>query len=155
MTGLAKKDEEEELRISIITGLDKDNPAHYRVHVGTNINTEQIGEQIQFLLVSRINTMIPDNDKNLSMFLEAYEKYGVYCLMPAILKEGQDEPEVIRNLFLYKKSLIVKAAWQIGDNDEDFVVLQPGDDPIIPEDVKNAPVLRALERKQRMNNKKI
>ena len=152
---LGKKDEEEELRISIITGLDKDNPAHYRVHVGTNINTEQIGEQIQFLLVSRINTMIPDNDKNLSMFLEAYEKYGVYCLMPAILKEGQDEPEVIRNLFLYKKSLIVKAAWQIGDNDEDFVVLQPGDDPIIPEDVKNAPVLRALERKQRMNNKKI
>lgn len=152
---LGKKDEKEELRISIVTGVDKNNPAHYRVHIGTNINTyERIGEQKQFVLVSRINTMTPDSDKNLSMFLKTYEKYGVYCLLPAILKEGQVKPEVVKNLFLFKKSLIVKPAWQIGDNDEDFIVLQPGDEPIIPEDVKNAPVLKALERKQKMNRGK-
>jgi len=146
---LGERDEKEALRICVVTGIDKHNPAHYRVHVGTNLNAyERIGEQGQVVMVSRIQTMTPDSDKNLSMFLKTYEKYGVFCLLPAILEEGLVEPKVIRELVLFKKAIIVKPAWQIGDNDEDLVVLQPDDEPIIPKDIKNAPVLRALERKK-------
>lgn len=154
---LGKEDEKGELRISVVTGVDKNNPAHYRVHVGTNINAyEKSGDWEHFIMIARINTMTPDNYKNLTMFLEAYEKHGVYCLLPAIGEEGSKEPKVIQDLFLYKKSLIVKPAWQIGENDEDFIVLKADDKPIIPEDVKDAPVLRALEKKQRirMNRKR-
>lgn len=93
---LGKEDEMEELRISVVTGVDKNNPAYYCVHVGTNINTyERVGEQGQFVLISRIQTMTPDSDKNLSTFLKTYEKYSVYCLLPAILEEGRIEPKVI------------------------------------------------------------
>ncbi|MGP8003722.1 MAG: hypothetical protein ACLPSL_08000 [Smithella sp.] len=94
--------------------------------------------------------MTPDSDKNLSMFLKAYEKYGVYYLLPAIYEEDWIEPKVIRDLFLYKKSLIVKPAWQIGDNDVDLMALQSNDDPIIPANLKNAPVNKALKRVKRM-----
>lgn len=149
---LGKNDTKEELRISIVTGVDKHNPSHYRVHIGTNINSyEMVGGKGQFVMISRINTMTPDNDKNLNMFLNAYQKYGVYCLLPAIFDESLIEPKLIRDLFLYKKSLTVKPAWQIGEHDEDFVVLQPGDEPIIPAGMQNVPVLRALERKRRMS----
>ena len=152
---LGERDEKEALRICIVTGVDKNNPAHYRIHLGANMNAyERIGEQGQFVMVSRIQTMTPDNENNLSMFLEAYEKQGVYYLFPAVLEEGRIEPIVIRELFLHKKSLIVKPAWQIGDHDEDFSVLKSSDTPMIPDDVQNAPVLRALERKQQMQRGK-
>ncbi len=152
---LGDKDKKDALRICIITGIDKHNPAHYRVHVGTNLNAyEQIGVQGQVVMVSRIHTMTPDNDKNLSMFLEAYKKYGVYYLLPGIFQEGQSEPKIIWDMLLFKKLLIVKPAWKIGDNDEDLVVLQLDDEPIIPEDIKDAPVLRALERNKKMNKER-
>jgi hypothetical protein len=151
LSRLGKEDEKEELRISVITGVDKNNPAHYRVHVGTNINAyEKSGDWGHFIMVAKYKTLMPDNDKNLARFLEAYDKHGIYRLLPAIGEEGSKEPKVIQDLFLYKKSLIVKPAWQIGENDEDFIALQVGDKPIIPKDVKDAPVLKALERKQRM-----
>jgi hypothetical protein len=150
---LSNRDEKEALRISIITGIDKKNPCHYRVHVGTNIKAhDKTGEQ-QLLMVSRINTMTPDNDKNLCLFLNEYKKYGVYCLMPAIWDEGRSEPKIISDLLLYKKTIIVKLAWQISDNDEDLVVLQTDDEPIIPEEENNAPVFKALERTKHMRER--
>jgi hypothetical protein len=152
---LGDKDEKDALRICIVTGVDKNNPAHYRTHLGTNANAyRRIGVQEQMVMVSRIQTMTPENDKNLNMFLEAYKKHGVYCLLPAIFQDGQPEPNIIRDMLLFKKLLIVKPAWQIGDNDEDLVVLQLDDEPIIPEDIKDAPVLRALERNKKMNKKR-
>lgn len=143
---LGKRDDRDELRLSIITGVDKNNPAHYRVHVGTNMQAYgNVEEQGYFLTASRINSMTPDTDKNLSMFLKAYKRYGVYCLMPAISK-GQTEPEALNGLLLFKKTLTVRPAWQVGDNDEDLTVLYPDDEPIIPTVVKDAPVIKALNR---------
>ena len=152
---LGDKDEKDELRICIVTGVDKNNPAHYRTHLGTNANAyRQIGVQEQMVMISRIQTMTPESDKNLNMFLEAYKKYGIYYLLPAIFQDGQPEPKIIRDMPLFKKLLIVKPAWQIGDNDEDLVVLQLDDEPIIPENIKDAPVLKALERNMKMNKKR-
>jgi hypothetical protein len=100
---LGKEDEKEELRISVVTGVDKNNPAHYRVHVGTNINAyEKSGDWGHFIMIARFKTLMPDNDKNLTMFLEAYDKHGVYYLLPAIAEDGSMEPKVIQDLFLYK-----------------------------------------------------
>lgn len=75
-------------------------------------------------------------------------------MLPAIFQDGYPEPKIIRDMFLFKKLLIVKPAWQIGDNDEDLVVLQLDDEPIIPENIKDAPVLKALERNKKMNKKR-
>lgn len=147
---LGKKDENDELRICIVTGVDKKSPPHYRIHIGSNINAyEKSYDQRQFVMVSRINTMTPDSDKNLTMFLDAYKKFGVYCLIPAFFEDNLNEPKVIRDLPIFKSKLVIKPAWEIGENDEDFAVLKADDDPIIPEEIKNAPVIKALERKRR------
>ncbi|MGO8715727.1 MAG: hypothetical protein ACLQSX_07640 [Smithella sp.] len=45
-----KKDENESLRVCIITGIDKKNPTHYRVHIGTNIKAHMGMEERKQLL---------------------------------------------------------------------------------------------------------
>lgn len=146
---IGQKDMREQIRISLLTGVDSKNPSYYRVHIGSNINAfEPKTENKQVLMVSRINTMTPHDTKNLDMFLEAYKQHGVYCILPAIYEDGKPEPKVLSDLFIFKKELQVRPAWEVGDNDDDFMAIQPDDQPNIPDNVKNAPVLKALERKK-------
>lgn len=153
---LGNRDQKEELRICIVTGIDKKNCAHYRIHIGTNINAyDTVEERGQILMISRIHTMMPDSGKNLSFFLNAFKNQGVFRLFPAIIQEGKKEPTVIKDLFICKKSLIIRQAWEIGDNDEDFTVLQSSDEPIIPNNIKDAPVVTALKKIQKMKNRAI
>jgi hypothetical protein len=42
--------------------------------------------------------------------------------------------------------LIVKDAWEIGENDIDRVVIRENDRPIIPDGNTNAPVLKILNQ---------
>lgn len=147
---LSDKDIKEEISINIITGVDKNFPPHYRIRVGTNINAyESRSEKGQFMTVSRIQTMTPDTHENLSRFLNAYKSFNMFCLIPAVYIPGSNEPKVIRDLFIFKKTLTVKPAWQIGENDEDSCVLQSDDDPIIPEGETDPPVLKALLRRRK------
>ena len=76
----------------------------------------------------------------------------VYYL--AILQDNLEEPKLINELRIFKRALSVKPAWQIGVNDEDFVVLHIDDDPVIPDGIEDAPVWKALERKKEMNSRK-
>ena len=152
---LGKKDEKEELRISFVTGIDKNNPAHYRIQIGTNINAyERSGEKGHFVMLARIQTMMPKTTENIDMFLRSFKEYGVYALFPAILDKMMSEPKVIRDLYFIKSALTVKPSWKIGLNDDDFLSLQVGDSPIIPDGIEDAPVLKALERKQEFLNRK-
>ncbi|WP_020167399.1 MULTISPECIES: hypothetical protein [Methylotenera] len=152
---LSDKDIKEEISINIITGVDKNFPPHYRLRVGTNLNAyESRGERGQFMAVSRIQTMTPDTHENLSRFLNAYKSFNIFCLIPAVFILGSSEPKVIRDLFIFKKALTIKPAWQIGENDEDSCVLQLDDDPIIPAGETAPPVLKALERRRRFQSQK-
>jgi hypothetical protein len=49
-------------------------------------------------------------------------------------------------MFIVKHEIIVKWAWEITENDEDFAALRLEDDVFIPDDVNDPPVLRALSR---------
>jgi hypothetical protein len=40
----------------------------------------------------------------------------------------------------------VRPAWQIGEHDPDVLAITEDSDPIIPEDVSDAPVIQALQR---------
>ncbi len=42
--------------------------------------------------------------------------------------------------------MIIKDAWEIGENDVDRVVIRGNDRPIIPEGNTNAPVLKILNQ---------
>ena len=53
---------------------------------------------------------------------------------------------------IVKKELHIRNAWEIGENDLDMVVMKSTDLPIIPSEVKNAPVLDLLKKKKSKYN---
>jgi hypothetical protein len=48
---------------------------------------------------------------------------------------------------LIKTSIVVHAAWEIGENDQDIIGITE-DDPIIPPGVADPPVLKVLARRK-------
>ena len=132
------------LRLAIIRGLTKRNPAEYAIVVGPNLR--HVGNQggKTFLLVSRINRMTPTNTANLDAFMAAYQKAGAFLLAPAQFDTREPTPFI--QLAIAKRQLQIRQAWEIGENDPDLSALRDDDQPIIPSDITDPPITRALER---------
>ena len=77
------QDIDEQLRVSIITGISHENPAAYRVVISANPNYSELDHRNQMVIVSRINEMNPETSSNLDRFLEDYDKKKRYILVPA------------------------------------------------------------------------
>ena len=138
------KDEDDELRLAIITGLSKKNPSEYAIVVGPNLRHVKGLETKTFVFVSRINRMTPTNSTNLDTFLALYQRAGAFLLAPAEL--GISGPIPFLQFTIAKRHLQLRQAWEIGENDPDASVLQDDDDPIIPAGVEDPPVKRAIEQ---------
>ena len=137
-------DKENRIRIAIITKFSKKNPYHYKVIVGENISIESDNNTLQ--MISRIQEMTPNNGENLARFQKEYKKGNSYVLSFGVLKgDKQYKPESSINLGIVKFDIIEKEAWEIGLNDPDCVVISQEDEPIIPDNVHNAPVLEILK----------
>jgi hypothetical protein len=138
-----KEDVDDALRVAIITGLSSQNPAHYAVMIGPNLNKlmDSCGQAIT--TVSRINRMQPASPTNLDRFLDAYREFGGYILCPA---QMGSPPIFLHSIYLAKRHLEIRQAWQICENDPDAMALQDDDDPIIPSTVQDPPVRKALEQ---------
>ena len=140
-------DENDDLRVAIITGLSKRNPAEYAVVVGPNLRYVPEDEEKCVLHVSRIHRMTPDNLRNLENFLQFYSRMGYFFLAPAQINTDRNNFQMPSlELALLKRKLDVRQAWQIGENDSDIAVLDKDDEPIVPEGVKDPPVNTALMR---------
>ena len=148
------RDDNDEILIVVVTGIDKKNPTYYRVFVTSNIRNYQaeVGEKL-LIIASRHNEMTPNTTKNLDNFLESYGLFGCYYLLPAVITKGNLQPEVLPDSYIMKKNLQVRQAWTIGANDDAFMVLHPDDDPIIPAGEKNPPVLKALAKLKNMQSR--
>ncbi len=146
-SSLGEIDDEERLRISIITGIDKTHPHSYRVLVGSNLpaNSEGIRE---FVHVARIHRMDPIDATNLETFRARYERVRKYRILPAFMPDLTGKPELFFDLSIEKKSIRICPAWQIGEHDPDSLAIYPEDEPIVPSGVAEPPVLRLLKRKR-------
>jgi hypothetical protein len=100
----------------------------------------------QYISMSRIHTMYPRDSKNLDQFLSAFEKVRTYILAPGYVSQDYLSVDSFIKLGVLKRQIIVRPAWQIGEHDLDLCGLQPEDKVIIPEDVKEPPVVSALAR---------
>lgn len=131
---LSSIDEMEKLRLSIIRGISKDHPTHYRVHLTENPNIDD--QHKLFMMLSRMNTMQPQTDQNWNSFEQEYKKAGAYNLSFGLLKNNQFfvDPDFEKTLIL-KKEIIIKNAWEVGMNDIDRVALRPDEIPLISEGV--------------------
>lgn len=142
-----QEEADDALRVTIVTGISKSNPHHYCVIVGPNIGhiTADIRSSDLFSMVSRINRMAPATSENLVNFLKAFKEFGAFYLMPAQLPtSSQSMPEIEPKLALLKRHLHIRPAWQIGENDPDIVALDDEENPFIPADVVDAPVVKAI-----------
>jgi hypothetical protein len=138
------EDKDDALRLAIITGLSKQNPAEYAIVIGPNLHQMKDDEVKTFTLVSRINRMVPANSRNLDAFIAVYQRTGIFLLAPAQFGERPSMPFV--QLGIAKRHLHIRQAWEIGENDPDASVLHEDDEPLIPTGVIVPPVNAALMR---------
>lgn len=151
-----REEAEDDLRVTIVTGVHRSNPHHYAVIVGPNIDhiTADFESGDTFSMVSRINRMTPTTSENLTNFLKVFNKFAAFFLMPAQLPDSsQNAPEIEFKLALLKRHLHIRPAWQIGENDHDVVALDDDEDPYIPSGVVDAPVIKAIAARRARRNR--
>jgi hypothetical protein len=145
---LGDVDESEQLRVSIITGIDKAYPFAYRVLVGCSTPTNRSGVR-ELVFISRIHRMDPPDSKNLEAFRVRYERVRRYRILPAFMLGATAKPEPFLDLAISKRSIRICPAWQIGENDPDSVAIDPQEEAIVPPEMKEPPILRLLDRRRR------
>lgn len=148
MSGLQSKfgpiDEREQISVSIITGVDAENPAHYRVAIGSKLPEVFAPDEPAGYIINalRFQEMTPSSSANLDRFLEAFASQGRYLLGAA---SGREKPEVLSPM-IGKRAIDIVPAWTIGPNDLLVSALLGVESPVVPNDEANAPVWDALKR---------
>ncbi|WP_168016160.1 hypothetical protein [Halomonas salinarum] len=143
---LGDSDKKDRLRISIIQGINKRSPAHYRVCISENVSHTGNG-LVQ--LACKMKTMTPTNNSNLETFIKAYNKKGFYKISYASIKNGEIvTPSASNRITISKNKLNIIEEWRIGQNDLEVVAIQEDDDPIIPEGIENPPIQNIINRKR-------
>lgn len=141
-----KSDEEEYIRVSIIRGIDETQPYSYRVMISVNPKLAMSHSQnSNSFMVCRIHQMEPSTPENLQLFLDQYEKTKSYVILPALYKNPSLAPELFPELGIEKRELHVCEAWQVDEKNPDVLALSPDMSPVIPSDIKDPPVHRAIE----------
>ena len=140
---LGEVDKDNKLRIVIVRGIRKDNPAAYRVVVGANIDRAEAGNRI-VVMVTRNNVMEPTTTENLDRFLDLIESLPEYLLAPAHYNSEADESSIGLHLAIQKSGVVVRNAWNIAMDDVDVMGLSPDDDPVVPAGVENPPCREVL-----------
>ncbi|MBM6447539.1 hypothetical protein JQF37_28510 [Pseudomonas sp. MIL9] len=133
------KDPNNKLRIALIRGISKQNPAHYRVVVTNNLDRNDDDSSSIHSALSRILTVTPDSSLNLDRFLNDYEIYK-RCYVITVNAQGKPTHH------LSTSGVVVINAWEIDDNHLEISAIQPDDDVLIPEGMDNPPISRALAR---------
>ena len=150
---LGSEDTEEEMKISIIKGIDSANPAAYRIVIGSNIRKELSrveNHKATVLSMSRIHTLEPQSTENLDQFIQAFERANSYIISTVYISPDLSNPEPFTDFRSLKKELSVRQAWEIGENDPDLCGLRLDDDVVVPDGVEDPPVRLAMAQLKRM-----
>jgi hypothetical protein len=143
---LGSTDTDEKLKLTIIQGISKMNKFAYRVSIGTNPDVGFSRPDIKYaIMVSRSHTMEPLSDHNLTGFLTHYRRLGFYFLAYAVQESGPSNITPVMDSCILKRKLSVRDAWEIGMHDPDSMGIRSDDDPVIPPQQKNVPVLEVLK----------
>jgi len=147
---IGEVDDKELIRLVVVRGIDKEHPHAYRVVVGSDPAVFPTGRQF-VTFISRVHRMDATTPEKFDRFLDAYKAVGVLYLAPAFAGSGFDEsqpPEVEMGLRIGVHQVHIRNAWEIGRNDIDSVAIKEDDDPIIPANVEDAPVLKLIRSRR-------
>lgn len=147
---LGREDTEERIHITIIRGIEKEEPHWYRVVIYSEQDHGQMRENELLIVAARMHTMNADTSTNLETLIRLFEEYEEYFLIPAAIHPTTHQVIPFTDLRIRKRSLYIRNAWEIGSHDIDIMGVFNNDNPIIPEGIEDAPVLKAMERKKQM-----
>ena len=143
-------DEARSLRISIIRGINRENPYAYRVLIGSGEQNEAKSSRL-VMVAQRMQQMDTPTPTNLNNFLNAYETNRHFLLAPAF--DGMSDPTPLLDNSIGMYELAVRNAWEIGVNDPDALLgVLADDNVIIPEGVVSPPVEKLQEWKRSRHN---
>jgi len=141
-------DKEETISISIIKGIRKDKPYWYKVLISKDIRKNQMEDGSFVSLSSRFHRMEATSSTNLDNLVNGYKYFKEYLLIPAYVdKDSNMKP--FPELGILKTNLKIINAWEIGIHDFERVVITEDDEPIIPDNIENAPILELLKDKRK------
>lgn len=145
------------LRISVITGIDKEHPTWYKVQVSPDVEemmSDETMRQRYVMTITRYRRMEVVSDKNMQMFKREFEMLKVAGITAAEIDENNQMSDDVAKRYpkvIPVQNIVYREAWTIGENDVDMPAIQGSDNPIIPEEHKDdAPILKVLERKRKM-----
>jgi len=148
---LGEIDKNDLINITIIKGIDKNNPFYYKVMIDKNQEAfKSFSHDEIFKTVYGFRKMNAKSSENLDNLIQGLNHFKKYKLVPASIN-NREESEPIFNKAIMKTSLVVKDAWEIGLNDFERAVIQKDDNPIIPDEYKDdAPILEVLEELKKL-----
>lgn len=138
------------ISITIIKGIDKENPHWYKVLISKKTKKNEFGNGEFISKFSMVHKMTPDNNNNIDKLITGYERFKKYVLVPAHVDDNFNMTP-FPEMGILKTELNIINAWEIGIDDFERSVIADDDDPIIPDDIINAPILDVLKEKE--NNK--
>jgi hypothetical protein len=141
-----KEDPDNAIRVVVVQGISKSNPAAYRVGIYANPESKVFTGKQFFMNAMRSNTMDNSNGEHLRILLEQYRKLKAYILAFAKMNDMTSpfDPEKV----ILKRDLVFREAWSIGPNEIDTIMIQAEDDPFIPEGKEDAPVVATLAQRR-------
>jgi hypothetical protein len=149
---LGKIDRSEWIGLTIVTGTDKYNPAHYRVAISVN-HALMFEETKQAAFVVRMKDMTPNESTNLDLFINLYQKSNCYLLSLGHMVKEKIAPYSGIEFSILKRDIRIVPAWKIGPNDPAIATLNGISDPIIPSEADEPPILKVWEQRKNRSNK--
>lgn len=139
-------DSNDRLRIIILRGIKRTNRFAYRICLTANLESSgKMSDGKYIMITNRCHTMEPNDDRNLSGFLDRLKRWQRFGLIYATMGEDGRSMKPDFSSVLLMTKLVVREAWEVGVGDVDCMAIQPDDDPIIPPSCPNPPVRNLLE----------
>lgn len=143
-----REDVNDEIRISVVKGIDRNNPYYYRSCISLERDAIANDDAKCVLSFARMTTMTVNDHKNLDLFQRAFAKLGCYFLLPVII-DITGKRQLLRERSILKHKFNVREAWKIGCHDRDSMAITPKDDVIIPEGEESPPIYELLAWRQK------
>lgn len=114
---MGREDKNEEIKVTIVKGINFKNPYGYRVQVTSNLDIKSPKSGELFTLSSRFHEMAPNSSENLDMLISRYNNFKCYQFCPAILLDGKMIPlmdkSITKNNYLLKVlGRLMKMIWK-------------------------------------------
>lgn len=146
-------DPKESIRISVIRGIDKNNPLNYIFHITQRPNPFDIAKLYRGSLSFNpsVNSysalMQPDSRDFLDELVNSFGGTGEYTVAPQISNSDDSIPLVTQGI--RKRQFHVTDAWQIHSRHEDAWAVSEPENVLVPEEVSSPPINTLITLKRR------